>query len=491
MSSTLKISFLLLLVVTLGCTDEFLEREPLDQLSAENFYQTSEDLRLAALAAYTPHQDAEWLGKGWIITDMPSDDGGDAFGNPFDNFTANSGNVDIANWWAIRYRGVTMANVLINRAPTATEVGEEEIAATVAEGKFLRAVAYFDLVRAFGRVPLILEEPSNDIDLFYPQSEVNEVYDQIKADLSAAIELLPLRREGTDVGRATSGAARSYLAKVHLTLKEWEAARDQAEAVVNSQAYELTEDYGENWVWPNSDNNSESVFQVQFAGCGPWGTGNAMQAFFSPWNEGITKVADGWGSMIPTGPRTFQPGTTIRDIWEEGDLRRYYTLMEPDNYYPMLNPEDGGYTYPTDGASAENINIKKYVIGGGTNVCLMSTPINGHLIRYADVLLMLAEAYVELGSGVTLSGSALSAFNAVRTRAGLPEVESIDREAIHQERRAELAFEGQRWFDLIRWGIALETLRLHGKTLDEHNLLFPIPQGELELNANLQQNFGY
>ncbi|MEO1256152.1 MAG: RagB/SusD family nutrient uptake outer membrane protein, partial [Bacteroidota bacterium] len=156
-----------------------------------------------------------------------------------------------------------------------------------------------------------------------------------------------------------------------------------------------------------------------------------------------------------------------------------------------INASDGGYTYPSNGASRVNANIKKYVVGAGSNICFMSTPQNGHIIRYADVLLTLAEAQVELGSGVTVNEDALAAFNQIRTRAGLEEVTSIDRESVLAERRVEFAFEGHRWYDLLRSGRTIEIMSFHGKNPQEHHLLFPLPAGELEINPNLVQNPGY
>ncbi|MEM9259419.1 MAG: RagB/SusD family nutrient uptake outer membrane protein, partial [Bacteroidota bacterium] len=212
---------------------------------------------------------------------------------------------------------------------------------------------------------------------------------------------------------------------------------------------------------------------------------------FAPFGEGITKDRDGWGSQIPTGPSLNSPGTTIINAFEPNDERKFHTLMTAGNYYPSINPEDGGYTYPSQGASAVNANIKKYVIGSGNNVCFMSTPQNGNVIRYADVLLTLAEAAVELDGGVSVNADAVAAFNAVRERAGLEPVTTLDREGVLKERRVEFAFEGQRWFDLLRSGRAIEIMSLHGKNPDEHHLLFPLPSAELEINTNLTQNPGY
>lgn len=485
---------MLLIAFTLNACSELLDKQPLDQLTTENFYKTEADAEKAILAAYTPMMDVEWSGKGWMITEIPSDNsqagGTDPDFNPIDDFTVAADNIPIANYWAIHYRQVTLANVVIDKVGQ-MNISEDSKNQFFAEARFLRAVAYFDLVRIYGGVPLITEAPTLNQELFYPRSNTPEVYDLIKSDFEFASLHLPLRRMGGALGRATKGAALAFLAKAHLTTNAYLAARDNARKVIDLGVYDLMENFGDNFELSTSDNNKESIFQIQHSGCGPFGTGNAKQAFFAPWGEGITKDRDGWGSQIPTAPMLNNPNTTIQDVFTEEDLRRDHTLMTPRAFYPTINAEDGGYTYPSQGASAAGINIKKYVVGSGPNICFMSTPQNSHLLRYSDVLLIYAEAIVMIQGGISSDPQALEAFNAVRTRAGLERLTSIDLELILKERRAEFAFEGQRWFDLIRTGKAVETLTLHGKNLDNHNLLFPIPSSEIEVNPKLEQNPGY
>jgi hypothetical protein len=268
-------------------------------------------------------------------------------------------------------------------------------------------------------------------------------------------------------------------------------AKDAAQAVMELGVYQLMDNYADNFELETNDNNIESIFQVQFTGCGPFGTGNPMQAFFAPWGEGITKDRDGWGSQIPTGPVIATPNTTIMDAFEEGDFRKKWTVMTSNEHYPSINAEDGGYTYPASGASASAGNIKKYVVGSGPNICFMSTPQNAHILRYADILLTYAECIMEIEGGVSSNPEALDVFNQVRQRAGLEPLDMIDKEIVLHERRVEFAFEGHRWFDLLRSGRAIEILSIHGKNPDIHNLLFPIPSGELQINPNLEQNPGY
>jgi len=208
----------------------------------------------------------------------------------------------------------------------------------------------------------------------------------------------------------------------------------------------------------------------RYTGCGPIGTGNANQGFFAPWGQNITKNSDGWGSQIPTGPLIDNPGTTARDMYSDEDLRKYHTIMSPLDFYPMLNPEEGGYTYPAQGASRSGINIKKYVIGGGPDVCFLTTPQNMHVIRYADVLLMLAEASCKRNGGITVTPDVIDAYNQVVTRAGLPAVGSVTIEDVYEQRRLEFAFENHRWFDLLRAGNVREVMQLHGKGMQRTSI---------------------
>jgi starch-binding outer membrane protein, SusD/RagB family len=489
-----KISLLAVLFSAISCQD-FLKREPLDQITEDNFYLTESDVDKGLMAAYSPMQDIEWCGKEWMLTEIPSDNsapgGTDPDFTPIDKFTLSADNTPVANYWAIHYRQITLANIVIAKINAMTTLEEAKKKTFLSEAMFLRAVAYFDLVRIYGAVPLIADPPIYGNDLFFPRSPVEEVYQMIITDFQFATEHLPSAWSGGSIGRATSGAAWAFLSKVHLTRREYVKARDAAKNVIATGTYALMPSFGDNFELETSDNNMESIFQVQLTGCGPFGTGNARQAFFAPWGEGITKDRDGWGSQIPTGPALNNPNTTIVDAFEDDDLRKYFTVMTPGKVYPTINPNDGGYRYPTQGASASAANIKKYVVGSGSNICFMSTPQNVHVIRYSDVLLTYAESIMEIKGGTTTDAEALDAFNQVRSRAGLQPLTEITRDLILQERRVEFAFEGQRWFDLLRSGKAIDILALHGKNVNVFNLLFPIPSGELAVNPKMQQNPGY
>ncbi|OAV45330.1 RagB/SusD family nutrient uptake outer membrane protein [Lewinella sp. 4G2] len=471
-----------------SCGEEFLDRQPIDTVAEDNFFQNQKEVDLATLAIYTALQSQGYYGEAWSVEELPSDDARRAGGDAIDNFATNANNGNIASYWNAHYRAITLANIVINKAPEAT-MTDEERAALIAEARFLRGISYFNLVRVYGGVPIITEIPKIEDDLLPSRNSVDEVYAFIKADLEPGTTDLPISTENS---RATIGAAKMYLAYVHLTLGEHEEASALAKDIIDSGVYSLLEDYGDLWDPNISDNNAESIFEIQYAGCRNWGTGNMRQAFFAPFGQDITRAGDGWGVVLPTTPQTGASGTTSQDIWEDGDLRRYWTLMEAGNEYKDINPGEG-YIYPDNGAGGSGANIKKYVIGGGPDVCFMSTPQNASLMRLSDAYLVYAEAEANKTGGVSLDPQVLEVFNAIRIRAGLEPLEVITLEDIDLERRREYMFEGKRWFDIKRKGdeAAVSLMRLAGKTLTVEKLVQPLPANELELNPNLTQNPGY
>ncbi len=491
-----KTVFLLVVISSLswsGCTD-FLDRQPLDQITQDNFYNSATDADRAVLSIYSVTQGINWYGKSWMITEIPSDNtttgGNDPDFSPIDNFTISSDNGPNTEFWTEHYRLITLSNQVLQQVPN-IEMDADLKNSYLAEARFMRGYSYFDLVRIYGGVPLIEEVPSIESDLMVERNSVEEVYDFIIEDLQFAVDNLPETRTSSNLGRATRYAAAATLSKVYLTTGNYDGAASLARLVINSGRYRLMDDFGDNFRKDLSDNNAESIFQIQYVGCGPIGTGNALQSFFAPWGQGITKNSDGWGSQIPTSPMIDNPGSTVRDIYDENDTRKYHTIMTPGDFYPEINAVDGGYTYPVTGASRGNINIKKYIIGGGPDVCYLTSPQNLHVIRYADVLLSLVEAETAKNGGISVTPDVIDAFNLVRQRAGLSTVSIVRYDDVFLERRREFAFENKRWFDLLRSGMTLEVMRLHGKSLDEHNLLFPIPAQEIAINPNLIQNEGY
>ncbi|GLR18198.1 RagB/SusD family nutrient uptake outer membrane protein [Portibacter lacus] len=487
-----KLIILSLVFLSVSCSD-FLDKEPLDQITQGNFYKTASDANLATISMYSVTGSINWFGLSWMITEIPTDNttvgGNDPDFSPIDNFTISADNSPNTQYWQQHYKLITLANQVLTYVP-GIEMDEEIKSGYLAEAYFMRAFSYFDLVRIYGDVPIVTTLPELGQDLLIPRSPVSEVYQLIIDDLLFATENLPDTRPSSDMGRATSYAAKAILSKVYLTTGEYDKSITLCTDIINSNQYKLVP-VADNWLRDVSDNNAEAIWQVQYVGCGPLGTGNALQAFFAPWGQGITQNSDGWGSQIPTAPTIDNPGTTIKDAFKSEDLRKYHSIMTAGDEYPMINPSEGGYKYPSQGASRAQVNIKKYVIGGGNDVCFMSTPQNYHVIRYADVLLMLAEASCKRNGGLSVTPEVVSAFNQVRERAGLSKEEVITTEMVYKERRLEFAFENHRWFDLLREGNIQKTMQLHGKQMQDHNILFPIPTQELAINPNLTQNEGY
>jgi len=488
-----NIYFIIFGLISFSCTD-FLDRQPLDEISTGSFYTTADEADLAAISMYSAIQAIDWRGKSWQIEEIPSDNtttgGNDPDFSPIDNFTTSPDNPAVLLYWSEHFKLVTLTNQILTYVPPIV-MDEDQKNAMLGEARFLRAYAYFDLVRIFGEVPIVDEVPTINSDLNIFRNPVDAVYEFIVEDLEYAVNSLPEVRPSSQNGRITNHAARALLAKVFVTIGRYDDAMSLCREVINSGRYELEEDFANNWLKDKSDNNRESIWQIQYVGCGPSNTGNALQAFFAPWGQAITGNSDGWGSQIPTAPSIDNPTTTIVDVYSSEDLRKYHTIMTPGDEYPMVNAATGGYIYPAVGASRGQSNIKKYVIGGGQDVCFMSTPQNQHAIRYADVLLTLAEASCRRNGDISVTPDVVDAFNAVRSRAGLDIVQNVTTEDVFKERRAEFAFENHRWFDLLRTGNVQFIMQVHGKQFQDHNVLFPIPSSEIAINPNLTQNPGY
>jgi hypothetical protein len=308
------------------------------------------------------------------------------------------------------------------------------------------------LTVAFGNIPLVLTETSTvDEGLSHSQVDANTIYNQLITDLGIAESNLPQSYASSDLGRATKGAAATLLAKVQLTKGDKGAAEASLRKVLG-YGYSLVADYANLWGVDN-EYNSESIFEVDFEG----GFGDQGNSFTSQFHGNLSDA-------VTSGQRNI-PERDLTDAYEAGDLR---------------------YAASLDSVSVDNTGWPiKY---GSTNPFSENdAPNNWVVFRYADVLLMLAEA---LGEG----NEAYDLINQVRTRAGLADIDGSTpgsfEEKLLQERRVELAFENHRWADLLRFGMAESIMSAQGKPVNG-KLLFAIPQRELDLNAGFVQNSGY
>lgn len=479
----------LFLIGTLaGCSD-FLDREPLDAIARENFFVTEDDAIAAVTGAYQPLQWPKLYNMRMWTTDIMAGNsivgaGGGEDGRETQdqaNFVTTTDNPGVLDLFQGPSPGILRANIVLKEVPK-MNIREEIKNRVIGEALFLRAHYYFILVRFFGDIPLILEPQGAGDDFHVSRTPKDQVYVQIIKDLEQAIELLPRRETytGSNVGRASKGSAVGMLAKVHLTLGNWSKVVELCNEV-EVLGYALNPDYAQNFD-PTGGNTIESLFEVQYFGKtnhGFWSDLNQaswLSAFTGPRGSGM--VHEGWGWNQPT--------EEFVNSYEPGDKRKDVTVL-----YEGGPPFDG-MNYESS-YSSTGYNLRKFLVPKSITLTFDNSPMNFPVLRYADVLLMKAEALNEMG----LDGH--EPLNQVRRRAGLNDLANLSqsefREKVLHERRMELAFEGQRWFDLIRVNngqYGLNFLHSIGKTnATTTHLLFPIPQRERDANPNLTQNQGY
>ncbi|PWK79810.1 putative outer membrane starch-binding protein [Mucilaginibacter oryzae] len=389
---------------------------------------------------------------------VPSNDSGN-YGQ-LDQFTTIPSNDIIETTWRDSYQGIQKANVVLNRIDKITYTDPAVKQARKGEMLFIRALLYFNMVRLYGDVPLVTTETINPNQYFgLGRQPAAQVYDQIKTDLAAAIPLLP--EVPGQPGRVVKTAAESLLGKVYLTLKDYTNAETQLLAVVNSGKHALLTRPQDVFA-VNNENNKEIIFAVQFtSGVNGNSEGSIMFQQFSP----SATVTGAKGHNLPT--------LSLYNLYASNDLRKgvYVTLA------PSGAPFDNKLTAPTT------------IITDG--------PSDFVVLRYADVILMLAEIENELGN----TAQAVAYLNSIRSRAGLANTTAGNqadlRDAIVLERRLELIGEGHRWFDLLRTGTAVNVMNKWFKdnniliTIDQHNLLMPVPQSQINTDPAIKQNPGY
>ncbi|WP_373515217.1 RagB/SusD family nutrient uptake outer membrane protein [Persicitalea sp.] len=522
----------ILLAATFTQCEKKLDLTPLGVLDETTFYQTEEDFKSAVLLSYSTLLNYTYEqsdGGGWFQGVLLPDDDATAPNN-------DPNNIDEFNWtstdgqwralWENTYKGVQRSNIILEKLPKATQLNDEKKKAFDGEARFLRAYYNFFLAIQYGTPPLITKTATTLEETRSPNSQPGELCDLVISDLKAAQAGLPEKRDDANVGRATSGAATALLGKVLLYRAQWDKKPAlYTEAATEFQKligkYSLVSDYMANFV-TTSENNAESIFEIQMGigGSNPWlpadfnflggggisSAGTARLIYFRAacGPNGICAPgfnAQGYGRIQMT------PG--IQKEFEKGDPRRPATLFIEGDPYDTGNNSDGSkkYVYKAE-YSGTGSSPAKYV-RKDNNIDFRS-PLsvnNERVIRYADVLLMLAECKI-LGPAKDLAGAA-ALINQVRRRADptgkiLPDVavgtETAMFAALRHERRVELSLESHRYNDLVRWhraglidikkdidfGRAAANANWSAK-----NLLKPIPQSERDLNPDLIQNPGY
>nr|WP_269686628.1 RagB/SusD family nutrient uptake outer membrane protein [Flavobacterium lacustre] len=401
------------------------------------------------------------------------------------NFVTTTDNQGVLDIWRGPWPGILMSNMVLKVAPNLS-IDEDIKNRSMGEAYFLRAHYYFILVRYFGDLPLITTPQSSDSDLYPERVSKDLIYDQIISDLEKAAELLPNKSEytGANVGRANKGAALGELAEVYLTLgNNWQKVVDLT-TQVEGLGFSLNTNYADNFN-PSNENSVESLFEVQYnsnGGFSFWSNENQASwtsTFMGP--RGSNFVGGGWGWNQPT--------QEFIDSYEPNDSRKDITVLYTG--CPAFDGKTYQATYSTTG-----YNVRKFLVPLSAVSSYDNSPLNFPILRFSDILLMKSEALNELGQ----TSQAEVPLNKVRNRAGLSNIASglsqeEFRNAVLKERRVELAFEGQRWFDLIRVNkgqYGLDFLHSIGKNnATSKHLLFPIPQIERDRNPKLTQNPGY
>ncbi len=472
---TLIFSFLLV-----SCSDDFVDVAPFDE-NSENYFNTEQDYQDALIATYDMLQ-STYLNVmlGEIASDNTLAGGESATDVPgiqqVDDMIHSPTNQQLHDIWSWMYAGVNRANYIMEFQDK-TDFADK--ANVLAQTRFLRAYYYFELVKWFGDVPLAVDKRI----LFGEETALvrtpsSEVYAQIELDLLYATENLPVAQ--SDLGRATKGAAQALLGKVYLYQNKHTEAAAALEEVIQLGAYSLVTDY--TTIFENdNENNSESVFEVQYTdqqgagfGCLQCSEGNVAVGFNGPRNYVGPDFESGFSFNVPT--------QDAYNIFEFGDVRRNVAILNIVDWAATT-----GATY-SEGYEHTGFFNRKYIPRqGDSNIgdANLTNPNNYRAIRYADVLLMAAEAYAQTGN----VAKAEEYLGQVRSRAGLGAYTGDLLTAIYKERRMELVGEGHRFFDLVRTGRAAGTIPgfISGK-----NELFPIPQVEIELTGNnWTQNAGY
>lgn len=473
----LRISVLSFLICTLPGCQEFLKEEPESFISPGAYYKNSQDAVSAINAVYAIlplfYSSPAYGESPFFMLEMPSDQANSGIGvSVIDQDRLDAFNFDPAIrhfrlWWQYSYQGINAANTVLSYVP-AIDMDEALKNRILSEAHFLRAYFYFDLVRLFGDVPLV-EEPTKDVsNVKAPRDSQEQIYALITADLLAAEQYLPLTFDAAETGRATKGAAQTLLAKVYLTQKKWAEAAAKADEVVKGGQYSLFDNYSDVFNVATK-NGKEHIFSIQFDKAI---NGSNFHAWFLPRYRGIQSGIEEFGAITPTD--------AFYNSFEALDGRKkviFYTQYPAANGSGIVTFEPHIFKYFDTGA-----------VGGSSE--------NFNRIRYAETLLILAEAENE-ANGPT--AKAQDALTLVRKRAKLPAVTVTDKEAFRQavirERSWELCYENNRWFDMLRTNTSI-TGPLVGYnsgtgTFKDFNKYFPIPQREIDNNKSLLQNPGY
>ncbi|SKB84587.1 RagB/SusD family nutrient uptake outer membrane protein [Dyadobacter psychrophilus] len=458
-----------------GCREEFLTVVPETALSSATFFVTQSDFQQAVNAAYVPLRQM-FNERAWVLEEMHSDNtyyarntlygAVDPTENVADFAVPTAGGVtandNVLVQYRLNYQIIARTNQILALID-GVDFPEEPKKNLKGQALFLRAFAYFDLVRLFGKVPLHLVPVTGREDAASPLASTEEIYAQIEKDAKEASTLLPNKAK-QEAGRATSGAAKTVLANLYITQKKWALADPILKDVITNDGYSLMPDYNNAFSTTTANkNNAESVFEIQYMEGSAGYNGNQIYRFI-PSPISATEIAPITGTSNPQATSQESNNIPTPDLiaaYETGDKRKEASI----GYVTLSGSLAENKVYPY---------IKKYA---KTHSLHNNTGQNWPVYRYAEVLLFMAETLNEQGK----PAEAATFLNQVRTRAGLAATTATSqatmREAIFKERRVELAFENKRWFDLTRTGRVKEIIGAYGAKVKANPQAYYFPKG--------------
>ncbi len=481
-----------------SCSDE-LDQTPISEIGSNNFYSNEEDFENAVTGIYSTLD--IYPNMQFYLSEVRSDNmyavtqTGVRPYEQINNFDVTlATNEQVSDNWNNNFRGIFRANTVLDQLNANANAVEDETTRNRMEGeaKFLRAFFYFDLVRYYGRVPLMdrVYTPEETLDL--GRSPVADVYDLILSDLQDAITLLPATYPGSQEGKATSWSAKAMLGLVYLTRSgptygiegpgldsgEYTEALAQFNDIINNGPFCFVDDYASIFSYEN-EGNPEIIFDIQYIS-GGLGAGGEYQSLTVP-NGYLTVNQAGF----PNGEDRKQVSTDLIQDYPTDDVRDDFNILE-------------GYTDENNNFIPSPFYVK-YIDLQFAGQDRFDWGLNYPVIRYTDILMMKAEAILMGGSGS--QADVISYVNMVRDRAGLPSVSTVDINVLLEEKRREFACESKRWFDLIRTGMVVETIndwvpvedvQNRMNLMDENQIIYPVPTDQMTVREGLyEQNPGY
>lgn len=453
MKKYLIVTILFLNIIWFNSCEDFLNLSPISEMATTSFYKNDSEVEGGVMAIYDGMQ--KYVQVEWAMAEMRSDNThtraqrSEGEWQEFETMNVQTINATVSDYWIDNYNVIFRTNIVLANLDNVSSASLK--LQFEGEAKFARALSHFNLVRAFGDVPIIDKIINYNDEEYFSRDPQNEVYSLIESDMLTAIDNLPGRSEMAE-GRATKGAAQAILAKVYLTIKEYSKAAVLLEDLISSGDYDLLDNFNDVFY---QELNQEIIFAVQFI---PNDSKDSQKYSYQFTNSGLN-----------------YPTEDLMNIVDSVDLRKPTLFFYNIRAGAEGDWETGKYQPATLSQNQGNDWI---------------------VIRYADVLLMHAEAILAEAASTT-DASALASFNKVRTRAGLGTVATLTKDLLLIERRIELCNENHRLYDLIRFGVAETVLEAFSQTPEpgfefrSSALLLPIPRREINIYPALKQNTGY